>query len=50
MNTDKIYAEQIANQYAEKETSKVKVIVVGSNSSLKHTIHHGWHLTHKISC
>jgi hypothetical protein len=24
MNTDKIYAEQIANQYAEKETSKVK--------------------------
>jgi hypothetical protein len=24
MNTDKIYAEQIANQYAEKQTSKVK--------------------------
>ena len=24
MNTDKIYAEQIANQYSEKETSKVK--------------------------
>ncbi len=24
MNTDKIYAEQIANDYSEKETSKVK--------------------------
>lgn len=24
MNTDKIYAEQIANQYAQKETTKVK--------------------------
>ena len=24
MNTDKIFAEQIANQYSEKETSKVK--------------------------
>ncbi len=24
MNTDKIYAEQIASQYSEKETSKVK--------------------------
>ena len=24
MNTDKIYAEQIANEYSEKETSKVK--------------------------
>ena len=26
MNTDKIYAEQIANDYAEKETSKVKAL------------------------
>ena len=26
MNTDKIYAEQIANEYAEKETSKVKAL------------------------
>ena len=24
MNTDKIYAEQIANEYSEKTTSKVK--------------------------
>ena len=24
MNTDKIYAEQIANEYSKKETSKVK--------------------------
>ncbi len=26
MNTDKIYAEQIANEYAVKETSKVKAL------------------------
>ena len=26
MNTDKIYAEQIANEYAPKETSKVKAL------------------------
>ena len=26
MNTDKIYAEQIANQYAPKQTSKVKAL------------------------
>lgn len=26
MNTDKIYAEQIANEYATKETSKVKAL------------------------
>lgn len=26
MNTDKIYAEQIANEYSEKETSKVKAL------------------------
>lgn len=26
MNTDKIYAEHIANEYAEKETSKVKAL------------------------
>ena len=26
MNTDKIYAEQIANEYAAKETSKVKAL------------------------
>lgn len=26
MNTDKIYAEAIANEYAPKETSKVKVL------------------------
>ena len=26
MNTDKIYAEQIANQYAPKQTSKVKML------------------------
>ena len=26
MNTDKIYAEQIANEYAPKQTSKVKAL------------------------
>ena len=26
MNTDKIYAEQIANEYSKKETSKVKAL------------------------
>ena len=26
MNTDKIYAEQIANEYSEKQTSKVKAL------------------------
>ena len=26
MNTDKIYAEQIANEYAPKQTSKVKML------------------------
>ena len=26
MNTDKIYAEHIANEYAPKETSKVKAL------------------------
>jgi hypothetical protein len=26
MNTDKIYAEQIANEYAHKQTSKVKAL------------------------
>ena len=26
MNTDKIYAEQIANEYSSKETSKVKAL------------------------
>ncbi len=26
MNTDKIYAEQIANEYTEKQTSKVKAL------------------------
>ena len=26
MNTDKIYAEQIANEYSEKEASKVKAL------------------------
>lgn len=26
MNTDKIYAEAIANEYASKETSKVKAL------------------------
>ena len=26
MNTDKIYAEAIANEYAPKETSKVKAL------------------------
>jgi phenylacetate-coenzyme A ligase PaaK-like adenylate-forming protein len=26
MNTDKIYAEQIANEYAPKDTSKVKAL------------------------
>jgi len=26
MNTDKFYAEQIANEYAPKETSKVKAL------------------------
>lgn len=26
MNTDKIYAEQIANEYAPKETSKIKAL------------------------
>ena len=27
MNTDKIYAEQIANDYAPKETSKIKALI-----------------------
>ena len=26
MNTDKVYAEQIANEYSKKETSKVKAL------------------------
>ena len=28
MNTDKFYAEQIANEYAPKQTSKVKMYII----------------------
>ena len=30
MNTDKIYAEQLANEYALKDTSKVIALLAGS--------------------
>ena len=32
MNTDKIYAEQLANEYAPKDTSKVVALQIGRAS------------------
>ena len=42
MNTDKIYAEQLANEYAPKDTSKVRVPFDFCNPTIKVGIESGY--------